>query len=107
TPQSTRLYSVIDALGNETKFGYVTSDANLWGPASRTNRAGDPATTFAYTSAPATTTVAMPLSRTWTYTFDNQGRVTAIQDPVSSAQTTVDWTTDNKVQKVTEPTGQF
>lgn len=86
-------------------IAYATSSATEGRVISRTNRTGDQ-TGYTYNTASLTATVSMPLARTWVYTFDSQGRVTGIDDPVNPADTTVLWTTDNMVQKVTEPTGK-
>ena len=104
TVQGLQLYSLIDFRANETSFAYNTSGANAGTLSSRTTRTGDQ-TTYAYTSGQ--TTVAMPLARTWVYNLDTLGRVTRIDDPGNPADTTVLWTTDNSVSKVTQPNGQF
>ena len=99
--ESTKLYSEIDFRGHETTFAY-DSNGRLSG---RSNRAGN-TTTYSYNTSTRVTTVGMPLSRTWHYTFDPSGRATDIQDPVNPVDTTVTWTSDNEVQRVTEPSGQ-
>jgi RHS repeat-associated protein len=106
TIQSTKLFSLIDFRGNETSFAYSSSGATAGRLTSRTNRSGDQ-TVYAYDTVAQTATVSMPLARTWAYTFDSQGRVTGIDDPVNPANTTVLWTADNTVSRVTEPTGQY
>lgn len=104
TAQSPKLFSLIDFRGNETKFAYKSSGQFKGRLETRTPRAGDP-TTFSYHTSPTRTTVEMPLNRDWDYTFDSSGRVTAIQDPLNTPSTTIDWTADNTVEKVTAPSG--
>jgi RHS repeat-associated protein len=103
TVQGQKLFSVIDFRGNESSFAYATSGSTQGRLTSRTDRTGNQ-TTFSYTGG---TTVTKPLARTWAYSFDSRGRVTSIQDPVNPANKQVLWTSDNAVQKVTEPSGQF
>ena len=59
-------------------------------------------TAYTYNTGTSTTTAAMPLGRTWSYVFDSLGRVGSIVDPLNQT-TSVNWTSDNQVQKVTEP----
>jgi RHS repeat-associated protein len=103
TIQSTRLFSVIDARGNESQFAYVTFGATQWRTSQLTDRATSQ-TTYSYDTGTNTTAVIMPLSRIWSCVFDAQGRATSIIDPLNGT-TAVNWTSDNMVQKVTEPTG--
>jgi RHS repeat-associated protein len=104
TPQSSRLYSVIDPRQNETSFAYNTT-GTAWTLASFTDRAANQ-TSFTYTGYPSTsTTVAAPLSRSTVYAIDNKGRPTSITDPIG-LQTQVSWTSDNEPNTVTEPTGK-
>jgi len=114
TVQSPKLFSLIDFRGAETQFAYSTAaDPKKWRLTQRTNRVGNQ-TTFAYDTVARTTTGTMPLSRIWTYTFDTEGRVTQIDDPVNTAHTTIEWAdatapneVANVVRKVTAPTGKF
>lgn len=110
TVQSPKLYSLIDFRGKETSFKYFTGD---WRVTERKNRT--PATTtFSYDTGARKTTVTMPLSRVWDYTLDTEGRVTRVNDPVNTQDTTIEWadqTTPNEVanvvRKVTQPSGEF
>jgi RHS repeat-associated protein len=114
TVQSHKLFSVIDFRGSETQFAYSTAaDAKKWRLVSRKNRTSDE-TTFGYDTTARTTTATMPLSRVWTYSFDIEGRVTQIDDPVNTAHTTIEWADQtapnevtNTVRKVTAPSGEF
>ena len=108
TVQGTKLFSLIDFRGNETTFAYHPSGSKDGRVQTRTNRTGDQ-TGYDYNTTTQTATVSMPLARTWVYSFDSQGRVTGIDDPVNPADTTVLWATNgtNTVNKVTEPNGQF
>jgi RHS repeat-associated protein len=100
TSQSTRLYSVLDARGNDTTYSYITSaGATKWRLASRTNRAGNQ-TSYAYNTGASTTTVTRPLSRVSVYATDSAGRLTQTTDPLGEITTTA-WTTDNQLHKVT------
>jgi RHS repeat-associated protein len=103
--QSTRLYSVRDPRGTETRFAYFTSGATKWKLQSRTNRTGA-ATTFAYDITGRLTTVTAPLSRITKYAYDTEGKVTGITNPKNET-TTLQWSADRHVTKVTEPTGAF
>jgi RHS repeat-associated protein len=114
TVQSQKLFSQIDFRGAETQFAYSTAvDAKKWRLTSRTNRTGD-ATTFSYDTVTRQTTATMPLSRVWTYTFDTEGRVTVIDDPVNTVNTQIEWAdataaneVTNTIRKVTAPSGEF
>jgi YD repeat-containing protein len=114
TVQSNKLYSVVDFRANETWFEYSTAqDAKQWRLTSRTNRAGAE-TTFSYDTAARETTATMPLSRIWTYTFDTEGRVTEVDDPINDAPTTIEWADQaapnevaNVIRKVTAPSGEY
>ena len=105
--QSTRLYSVIDPRGQETRFAYLGSGdgINRWKLASFTDRAGH-TTSFTYDVAAQRTTVARPLSRTSKYVYDTDGKVTSITNPKDQV-TTITWTEDRQVNTVTEPGGGF
>jgi RHS repeat-associated protein len=105
--ESTRLYSVRDPRGNETRFAYLGPGAgiNMWKLASLTDRAGN-ATTFTYDTTNRVTMVAEPLSRTSNYAYDVEGKVTKITNPLNQ-DTLVAWSADRAVAKVTEPTGVF
>jgi len=105
TQQGTKLYSAIDFRVNETTFSYSSSGLTQGALTAWTDRTGKQ-TSFAYTPASSTTTESKPLARTWSYSFDSAGRVTSITDPVDSQPTTVSWTTDNAVSRVTEPSGR-
>jgi RHS repeat-associated protein len=101
--QSTRLFSIRDPRGKETVFGYVTSGANQWKLASRINRVGS---TTSYAYAAGETTVTRALSRVSKYMFDATGRTTAITNAANSV-TSIAWTPDNHVSRVTEPAGAY
>jgi RHS repeat-associated protein len=109
--QSTRLYSVRDPRGATTLFTYFGPSAGpelRWRLKDRTNRLGKQ-TSFAYDPVARTTTVTAPPAaspRVTTYTYDTDGKVTQITNPLHQS-TGVTWTTDFKVSKVTEPTGVF
>jgi YD repeat-containing protein len=118
--QSTRLYSVRQprALPNtpekeETIFTYLGSGNGVdrWKLASRKDRTGA-TNSYSYDTTNKKTTVALPegvagQSRTSRFYYDNQGKVTKINDP-KGEDTLVEWTADRHVQKVTfQPTGRF
>lgn len=105
--QSSRLYSVRDPRGAETRFSYYgPTSGQLKGKlASLTDRAGAQ-TTVAYDLAARLTTLTAPLSRVSKYAYDIEGKVTTITNPKNEA-TQVAWTPDRHVAKVTEPTGAF
>jgi RHS repeat-associated protein len=105
--QSTRMYSVRDPRGHETRFSYLGpgNGEDRWKLASRTDRA-NAVTTYGYDIANRVTTVTLPLSRVWKYGYDVEGKVTAITNPLDQ-QTTQAWNGDRMLTKVTEPTGKF
>jgi RHS repeat-associated protein len=105
--QSTRLYSVRDPRGNETRFSYLGPGfgTDRWKLASLTDRAAQ-TTTFAYDTTNRITTVTEPLSRQSKYAYDVEGKVTRITNPLNQ-DTTVAWSADRAVARVTEPTGVF
>jgi YD repeat-containing protein len=116
--QSTRLYSVRDPRGVDAKNSGKETTFTYYGPSSgpelrwrlkdRTNRLVNK-TSFAYDPVARTTTVTAPPAaspRVTTYTYDTDGKVTQITNPLHQS-TGVTWTTDFKVSKVTEPTGVF
>ena len=107
TPQSTRLFSVRDPLGRETTFTYYAqgTGALRWKLASRTDRSGA-RTDFSYNLTTRVTTVTAPLARVSKFTYDTDGKVTAIANALNQS-TTVAWTPDFHVQKVTQPTGKY
>jgi YD repeat-containing protein len=107
--------------GTETTFAYFgpSDGAQLrWKLKTRTNRIGNTpqnrglnpnpyTTSFAYDPAGRVTTVtAPPLSapRVTRYAYDPDGKVTQLTDPLGQP-TQVQWTSDFKVSKVTEPKG--
>jgi RHS repeat-associated protein len=106
--QSTRIYSVRDPRGTETRYAYYgpSEGAHLrWKLKNRTNRNGD-VTSFSYNITTRTTTVVAPLSRDTDYVYDTTGKVTSIVNPLEQT-TGLEWTSDFQVSKVTEPTGKF
>jgi len=115
-PQSSRLYAVTDPRGNRTIFDYLFPGAEDPGTSpqlryrleSRTNREGD-STTFSYdTALPQKTIVSAPENRTTTFTYDVEGKVTAIArklTPTTTETTSLEWNADFAVTKVTEPSG--
>ncbi|HYZ75914.1 MAG TPA: RHS repeat domain-containing protein [Gaiellaceae bacterium] len=86
--ESTRLYSVLDPRGNETRFDYYgpTSAQLRWKLNKRTDRLGN-VTTFAYDLANRVTTVTEPLSRVSKYGYDTDGKVTSITNPKNETTT--------------------
>ncbi len=114
TVHSSKLYSLIDFRGGETQYTYSTAaDAKQWRVTGRTDRAGNQ-TTLAYNTTTRETTETKPLSRVWVYTFDTEGRVTKLDDPVNSADTTIEWAdatasneVTNTIRKVTAPSGEY
>src|SRR5918996_1239580 len=112
SPQSTRVFSLIDPRDNETVFDYFgpsQDPQDRWKLESRRNRAGE-VTTFDYDHG-RITTAAAPLGRTTRYAYDTTGKVTQITDPASRI-TRVDWfpQTDiraNHVSRITEPGGAY
>jgi len=106
--QSTRLFSVRDPRGAETRFAYYQANEGQhlrWKLKTRTNRDGK-TTTLSYDLTNRVTTVAAPLSRTTRYTYDVTGKVTRTVNPLNQ-NTDVEWSPDFKVTKVIEPTGRF
>jgi RHS repeat-associated protein len=108
--QSTRLYSVRDPNEHETSYAYMlaTDGQQLrWRLKSRTDRDGQ-TTSYGYDLANRVTTVTKPdippLTRVTRYTYDPTGKVTRIVNP-KDEPTQVEWTSDFKVEKVTEPKG--
>ena len=110
--ESTRIYSVRDPLGHETLFTYngPTSGQDRWKLASVQDRAGA-STSFSYDDVNLATTVAEPTpsgqtARTSRYAYDVQGRPTSIRDPLGQ-QTSLQWSADNAVTRLTEPNTKF
>jgi RHS repeat-associated protein len=110
--ESTRIYSVRDPLGHETLFTYngPTSGQDRWKLASVQDRAGA-STSFSYDDVNLATTVAAPTpssqtARTASYAYDIQGRPTSIRDPLGQ-QTSLQWSADNAVTRLTEPNTKF
>ncbi|HEX7743839.1 MAG TPA: Ig-like domain-containing protein [Micromonosporaceae bacterium] len=106
--QSTRIYSVRDPRGAETRYAYYgpSEGAQLrWKLKNRTNRNGN-VTNFSYNITTRTTTVDAPLSRDTDYVYDTTGKVTSIVNPLEQT-IGLQWTSDFQVSKVTEPTGRF
>lgn len=105
--QSTRLYSVTDPRGKETRYSYYgPGSAQLrWKLASRTNRDGS-STSYTYNLDTRVTTATAPLGRATTYGYDTTGQVTTITNPLNQT-TTLAWTGDRQLHKITEPTGVF
>jgi RHS repeat-associated protein len=108
--ESTKIFSVRDPNGNETLFTYngPTSSIDRWKLASVQDRAGN-LTNFSYDNVNQVTTVAQPtpsgqMSRTYKYAYDVQGRPTQITDPLSQ-NTSLQWSPDNALTKLTEPNG--
>jgi RHS repeat-associated protein len=112
--QSTRLYSVRDPrqvaagpAGVETTFTYYGPSAGptlRWRLKDRTNRPNNK-TSFAYDPVAQTTTVTAPPAatpRVTTYTYDTDGKVSQITNPLHQT-TGVQWSADFKVTQVTEP----
>ncbi|MDQ3739338.1 MAG: hypothetical protein M3389_00210, partial [Actinomycetota bacterium] len=100
--QSSRIYSVRDPRGNESRFTYLGSGNgnDRWKLASRIDRANQ-TTTYAYDTANRLTTVTKPLSRVTKYTFDADGKVTKIVNP-KNEQVLVTWTGDRHVRTITD-----
>jgi RHS repeat-associated protein len=110
--ESTRVYSVRDPLGHETLFTYngPTSGQDRWKLASIQDRAGS-TTSFSYDDVSLATTVAAPTpsgqtARTTRYAYDVQGRPASIRDPLGQ-QTSLQWSADNAVTRLTEPNTRF
>jgi RHS repeat-associated protein len=108
--QSTRLYSVRDPNEHETSYAYMlaTDGQQLrWRLKSRTDRDGQ-TTSYGYDLTNRLTTVTKPdippLTRVTRYTYDPTGKVTRIVNP-KDEPTLVEWSSDFKVEKVTEPKG--
>ncbi|MCA1824441.1 MAG: DNRLRE domain-containing protein, partial [Frankia sp.] len=89
--QSTRLYSVRDPRGKETRFTYYgpTSGKLRWKLNTVTDRTGA-VTTYSYDVTNRITTVTAPLSRVTKYTHDVDGKVTTVNNPKNES-TTVTW----------------
>jgi len=109
--ESTKIFSVRDPNGHETLFTYngPTSSIDRWKLASVQDRAGN-LTSFSYDNVNQVTTVAQPTAagqtaRTYKYAYDVQGRPTQIIDPLNSQPTSLQWSPDNAVTKITEPNG--
>lgn len=107
TNQSTRLYSVRDPRGQESRFTYLGSGngQDRWKLASRTDRAGS-RTSYAYDTVARVTTVTAPLSRVTKYGYDVEGKNTSTVN-AKDERTTIEWSADRHVAKVTQPTGRF
>lgn len=105
--ESTRLYSVRDPRGNETRFAYIGpgNGTDRWKIASLTDRAGAQ-TVFAYDTVNRVTTITEPLNRVSRYTYDTEGKVTEYTNPLDQ-KTTYAWNGDRQQTKVTEPTGAY
>ncbi|HEV2889971.1 MAG TPA: LamG-like jellyroll fold domain-containing protein [Frankiaceae bacterium] len=105
--QSSRIYSVRDPLGRETVFTYLDAGAGAdrYKLVARKDRAGK-TTSYAYDSTTRTTTLTEPQSATATRTskfqFDAEGKATRLTNARDEV-TTVDWTADRHVAKVTPP----
>ena len=111
--QSTRLYSVSDPRGNETRFAYYQANDGQflrWKLKSRIARhtAGAPAPTtgYEYDLTNRITTVKAPLARDTRFSYDPTGKVVQIVNPKNET-TGVEWTADFKVSKLTEPSTMF
>jgi RHS repeat-associated protein len=104
--QSTRLYSVRDPRGNETRFAYLGPSAgqDRWKLASRVDRSGQ-TTGFGYDNTKRVTTVTQPLGRVSRYAYDTDGSVTKLTNPLGQ-EVTLTWSADRHVTKVVEPTGR-
>lgn len=105
--QSVKLFSVVDPRRNETTFSYwgPTPDAkNRWKAKSWTDRLGN-TTSFTHDWQGRTMTTALPMGRTYVHGYDLQGRVVRMTNPKNEV-TTLEWTADHKVSKVTFPTGR-
>jgi RHS repeat-associated protein len=106
--QSTRIYSVRDPRGSETRYAYylATDGPHLrWKLKERSNRLRQ-ATSYTYDLTNRVTAVTMPLARSTSFTYDTTGKVTTIVN-AKNETTQVHWTTDFKVDQLTEPTGKF
>ncbi len=103
TNQSSRLYSVRDPRGAETRFSYFgpTSGQLRWKLSGITDRSGQ-TTALSYDLAQRITTVTAPLTRVTKYAYDIDGKVTSITDPANRV-TNVTWTADFHVATVDEP----
>lgn len=103
TNQSTRLYSVRDPRGHETRFTYNGPTTNLdrWKISGVTDRAGA-TTAFTYDRPNNITTVTAPASRVTSYLYDATGKVTQITDPLGRL-TTITWNADYHVSRLDEP----
>ena len=109
--QSSRLFSVRDPNGKETTFSYIApqGNRNKWKLQSRTNRAGK-STSYSYDVDNRLTTVDLPANRRSVFRYDTSGKVTEIRRsaPNSRVETTsLEWSPDFQVAKVTEPSGKF
>ena len=96
---------MIDPRRNETTFTYWGAQPdpkNRWKLKTWSDRLGN-TSTFTHNYTGRVMTAALPMNRTYKYGYDTQGRVTRITNP-KSEDTTLVWTTDNKVSKVTYPT---
>lgn len=105
--QSTRLYSVADPNGHETRFAYYgPSEGSTvrWRLKSRTNRANS-VTNFGYDTTSRITTVTAPPVGTQTratkYYYDTLGRPTKITNPKNESTSLV-WTAGNQLDTLTE-----
>jgi RHS repeat-associated protein len=108
--QSTRLYSVRDPRGTETRFAYCSasscgSSQNRWKLQTRTDRAGS-VTSYAYDITNRVTTVTAPLSRVTKYAYGTDGSVTQLTNPKNEV-TTLTWSAERHVTKVEEAGGGY
>lgn len=112
--QSSRIFSVRDPNGEETKFSYIApiGDIEKWKLESRTDRE-EGVTNYSYNLDDQITTVDMPEGRQTKFTYDTDGKVTDIArladstvNPDRYETTTVSWTPDFQVDLLTEPSGE-
>ncbi|MDQ1699758.1 MAG: hypothetical protein QOG34_1621, partial [Frankiaceae bacterium] len=107
--ESSRIYSVINPLGQETKFTYLApgNGNDKWKLATRTDRDAT-ATSYDYDTANGITTVTPPAAgatpRRTKYTYGPDNSVTKITD-AKNRDTVIEWTADRQVKKITEPSG--
>ncbi len=102
--QSTRLFSVRDPNGHETRFAYFgpgSSNLLRWKLHTLTDRAGK-TTTFGYDASTRQTTITDPLGHDTVYGYDTDGKPTSVTN-AKNETTALAWNGDFMLRRVTEP----
>jgi RHS repeat-associated protein len=97
---SGRLATVTDAAGNQTTVSYNAQDL-----VSQVSTVGGRSISYAYTSGRLTSFTDVR-GKVWTYTYDAQGRLATIVDPLSHTQVTNVYDTNGRVTSQTDAVGK-